>query len=85
MEAKKVEKEKTELCKWMDAVPSGDVKSVKAEIIRVCIVKDNIFRNWKSGATEVSPLEKKTINEVSKAYNGTNVFKLEEDDNTTET
>jgi len=85
MEAKKVEKEKTELYKWMDRVPAGDVKSVKEEILRVCIVEDHIFRNWKSGATRVSPLEKKTINQVSQSYNGTNVFKLDDDDNTTET
>ena len=85
METKKVEKEKTDLCKWMDRVPSGDVRAIKAEIIRICIVEDNIFRNWKSGATKVSPLERFLINQVSQAYNGTNVFKLDEDGNTTET
>jgi len=74
-----------ELRVWMDAIPAGDVRTIKRQIIERCKSQDHIFRNWKSGITRVPILERTIINQLSQEYNGTNVFKLEEDGNTTET
>lgn len=82
---KEVEKEVNELRTWMDGIPSGDVRTLKKLIIDRCKSQDHIFRNWKSGITRVPILERTIINQLSQEYNGTNVFKLEEDGNTTET
>lgn len=85
METTEVKREVNELHVWMDAIPAGDVKTIKRLIIARCKSKDHIFRNWKSGVTVVPILERTIINQLSQEYNGTNVFQLEEDENTTET
>ena len=74
-----------ELRVWMDAIPAGDVRTIKRLIIERCKSQDHIFRNWKSGITRVPILERTIINQLSQEYNGTNVFKLDDDGNTTET
>ena len=74
-----------ELRVWMDAIPAGDVRTIKRLIIERCKSQDHIFRNWKSGITRVPILERTIINQLSQEYDGTNVFKLDEDDNTAET
>jgi hypothetical protein len=85
METNEVKKEVNELRVWMDALPAGDVKTIKRRIIERCKSQDHIFRNWKSGITRVPILERTIINQLSQEYNGTNVFKLDNDGSTTET
>jgi hypothetical protein len=85
METNEVKREVNELRVWMDAIPAGDVRTIKRLIIERCKSQDHIFRNWKSGITRVPILERTIINQLSQEYDGTNVFKLDEDDNTAET
>jgi len=85
METNEVKTVVNELRVWMDAIPAGDVKTIKRLIIERCKSQDHIFRNWKSGITRVPLLERTIINKLSQEYDGTNVFKLEENGNTTET
>jgi hypothetical protein len=85
METNEVKRVVNELRVWMDAIPAGDVRTIKRLIIERCKSQDHIFRNWKSGITRVPILERTIINQLSQEYDGTNVFKLDEDDNTAET
>jgi hypothetical protein len=81
----KTKKEENELHKWIESIPSRDVRTIKQLIIERCKSQDHIFRNWKSGITKVPLLERTIINKLSQEYDGTAVFKLDDDVNTTKT
>lgn len=57
--------EKNELKEWYETLPNGRVKELKAEIIRVCLINDNIFKNWLSGKTTVPPLAYDKLNKIA--------------------
>lgn len=56
---------KNEFIRWYETLPNGRVKEVKAEIIRVCIINDTIFKNWKSGKTAVPRLAYPLLNQIA--------------------
>lgn len=55
---------------WLNTVPRGQYTATVMRIMEACKVNNHKYRNWMSGKTAFTPLEKETINGVA----GINVF-----------
>jgi len=50
---------------WLNTVPHGMFHATVARIITECKVNRHKYKNWMSGKSSFTPLEKEKINEVA--------------------